>query len=77
MSRNLCNRRRFLQTAAAAATAGPLIVPRHVLSQDGNPVPLVIGSGFFGLLLGFLAWKTDSIFWCIIAHVVGGLIIVI
>ena len=47
------------------------------VSQDGNPIPLVIGSGFFGLLLGFLAWKTDSIFWCIVAHVVGGLIIVI
>ena len=47
------------------------------VSQDGNPLPLVIGSGFFGLLLGFLAWKTDSIFWCIVAHVVGGLIIVL
>jgi predicted RNA-binding Zn-ribbon protein involved in translation (DUF1610 family) len=35
MPRNQPNRRRFLKTAAAAASA-PFIIRRHVLAQDGN-----------------------------------------
>lgn len=31
------NRRRFLNTAAAASVAIPFFVPRHVLARDGNP----------------------------------------
>ena len=37
MFRNKMNRRRFLNTAAAASVAVPLIIPRHVLAQDANP----------------------------------------
>ncbi|MFH1924593.1 MAG: twin-arginine translocation signal domain-containing protein, partial [Planctomycetota bacterium] len=37
MSRNKLNRRRFLNTAAAASVAVPFIIPRHVLAQDVNP----------------------------------------
>jgi predicted dehydrogenase len=37
MARNALNRRRFLQTAAAATVAAPLIIPRHVLAQNGQP----------------------------------------
>lgn len=49
-------------------------VPGSV-SPDGNVVGLVVGSGFFGLYLGYLAWKTDTIWWCIVAHVLGGLVL--
>jgi membrane protease YdiL (CAAX protease family) len=48
-------------------------VPGSV-SPDGNVVGLMVGSGFFGLYLGFLAWRTNTIWWCIVAHVLGGLI---
>jgi predicted dehydrogenase len=34
---NQSNRRRFLKTVAAASLAVPVIIPRHVLAQDGNP----------------------------------------
>ena len=37
MSRNLWNRRRFLETAVATSAAAPFIIPRHVLASDGNP----------------------------------------
>ena len=36
MARHPMNRRRFLQ-ATAASVAAPLIIPRHVLGQDGSP----------------------------------------
>ena len=37
MSRHSLDRRRFLKTAAAVSVAAPLIIPRHVLAQDGKP----------------------------------------
>jgi predicted dehydrogenase len=37
MHQNRSNRRRFLKTAAAASFAVPLLIPRRVLAQDGDP----------------------------------------
>ena len=37
MSRNKLNRRRFLNTAAAASVTVPFVIPRHVLASEGNP----------------------------------------
>ena len=44
------------------------------VSADGSVVGLMIGSGFFGLYLAFLARRTGAIWWSIVAHTVGGLI---
>jgi membrane protease YdiL (CAAX protease family) len=46
------------------------------ISKDGNPIPLMIGSLMFGFVLSFTAHKTKSIWWCIVSHIVGGLIMV-
>jgi len=47
------------------------------VSSSGNVRRLVLGAVFFGLLLGFLAWQTDSIFWCILAHTLAGIVLVV
>lgn len=47
------------------------------VSPDGNVIALMIGSGVFGLYLSFLAWKTGTIWWSIVAHVTGGLIMAV
>ena len=44
------------------------------VSPGSNVIALMIGSGIFGLFLSYLALKTNSIWWCIVAHTVGGLI---
>ncbi len=50
-------------------------VPGSV-SSSGNPWGLVIGSGFFGFYLSFLAKKTGTIWWSILSHVLGGLVMI-
>jgi membrane protease YdiL (CAAX protease family) len=47
------------------------------VSPDGNPLGLMIGSGMMGLYLGFLARKTGTIWWTIIMHTLGGLIMIL
>jgi hypothetical protein len=37
---------------------------------------LMIGAGVFGFYLSYLARKTGTIWWGIVAHVVGGIIMV-
>jgi membrane protease YdiL (CAAX protease family) len=46
------------------------------ISPQGNVIGLIIGSGMMGFYLSFLAKKTGTIWWCIIAHTVGGIIMV-
>jgi membrane protease YdiL (CAAX protease family) len=47
------------------------------ISPDGNSLGLVIGSGFMGFYLGFLARHTGTIWWTIITHAVGGFIMIL
>ncbi len=46
------------------------------LSPNTNVMGLMIGAGLFGLYLGYLALKTDTLWWCILAHTLGGIIMV-
>lgn len=47
------------------------------VSPSGNAVALVIGSAFFGFYLSFLSRRTGSIGWCIVAHILGGLVMLV
>jgi membrane protease YdiL (CAAX protease family) len=47
------------------------------VSANSNPLALIIGAGLFGFLLAFLAKKTNGIWWGVIAHVVGGFVMII
>lgn len=38
---------------------------------------LMIGCGLMGFVLSFLAWRTGTISWAIIAHTIGGIIMVL
>ena len=44
---------------------------------DGNVLMMVIGSGIFGFYLSFLAKQTDSIWWNIVAHTLGGMVMIV
>jgi membrane protease YdiL (CAAX protease family) len=50
-------------------------VPGSV-SSDGNVIGLMIGSGLFGFYLSFLAKNTGTIWWTIVAHSLGGFIMI-
>ncbi|MGD9379324.1 MAG: CPBP family intramembrane metalloprotease [candidate division WOR-3 bacterium] len=47
------------------------------VSPNSNVVGLIVGSGLFGLYLAFLAKKTGTIWWCIVAHTLGGIVMVV
>jgi membrane protease YdiL (CAAX protease family) len=47
------------------------------ISPNGNPLGLMIGSGLMGLVLSFLAKRTGTVFWTIVAHTIGGIIMVL
>jgi membrane protease YdiL (CAAX protease family) len=47
------------------------------VSPNSNPLALMIGSGIYGLYLSFLTKKTDTIWWSIVAHTIGGAIMVL
>jgi membrane protease YdiL (CAAX protease family) len=47
------------------------------ISPSGNVLGLMVGAGFFGFYMSYLAKKTNGIWWCIVAHTVGGIIMVI
>jgi membrane protease YdiL (CAAX protease family) len=51
-------------------------VPGSV-SSGGNVLGLMIGSGLMGFYLSFLAHKTGTIWWAIVAHTLGGIIMVV
>lgn len=47
------------------------------VAPDGNPWGLMIGSGVMGLYLSFLARRTGTIWWTILMHTLGGLIMIL
>lgn len=47
------------------------------VSGSGDVVRLMAGAALYGLFLGYLAYRTDTIFWGIISHTVAGTIMVI
>jgi membrane protease YdiL (CAAX protease family) len=47
------------------------------ISPDGNPWGLMIGSGMMGFYFGFLARHTGTIWWTILAHAIGGFIMIL
>ncbi|MFW9897232.1 MAG: CPBP family intramembrane glutamic endopeptidase [Candidatus Thorarchaeota archaeon] len=47
------------------------------LSSNRSILSLVIGSVFFGIYLSLLAKWTDNIWWGILCHILGGLVIVV
>lgn len=47
------------------------------VSPDGSPWGLMIGSGFMGFYLSFLSRKTGTIWWTILMHTIGGLIMIL
>ena len=47
------------------------------ISSNGNVIGLIVGSGLMGLYLAFLARKTDTIWWGILVHTIGGFIIIL
>lgn len=51
-------------------------VPGSV-SSNGNTMGLIIGSCLMGFYLSFMAKKTGTIWWNIVAHTVGGFIMIV
>lgn len=47
------------------------------VSPNANVAALMIGSGIFGFYLSFLAKKANTIWWGIVAHTIGGIIMII
>jgi hypothetical protein len=45
--------------------------------SSGNPARLMIGAGVMGLYLSFLDKKTDTVWWGVVIHTVGGIIMVV
>jgi membrane protease YdiL (CAAX protease family) len=51
------------------------LVPGSI-SPEGPQIAMVIGPFFMGLILAFLARKTDSVWWPMLAHALGGLVMI-
>ena len=47
------------------------------VSANSNPLALIVGAGLFGFLLAFLAKKTGGIWWGVVAHAVGGMVMIV
>jgi len=47
------------------------------VSSNTNVIGLVVGSGLMGFYLSFLAKKTKTIWWGVVAHTLGGLIMIV
>lgn len=47
------------------------------VSANSNPLALIIGAGLFGFILAFLAKKTGGIWWGIVAHAAGAIVMII
>jgi membrane protease YdiL (CAAX protease family) len=46
------------------------------LSPNTNVIGVMAGSGLFGLYLAYLALRTKTIWWCIVAHILGGIVMI-
>ena len=47
------------------------------MNPDGNVAGLMIGSGLMGFYLSFLARHTGTIWWTMIMHIIGGIIMIL
>lgn len=47
------------------------------VSANSNVIALMAGAGVFGIYLSFLAHKTKTIWWGIVAHTLGGFVMVL
>lgn len=45
--------------------------------SSGNPARLIIGAGMMGLYLSYLTKKTNTVWWAIVVHTLGGFIMVV
>lgn len=53
------------------------IIPVSVNAETFTEVvPMVVGSMFFGFYLAFMARRTESVWWPMIAHFLGGIVMV-
>lgn len=52
-------------------------IPGSVNPDSSHVIGLMTGALFLGFYSGFLAWKTNSLWWSIIVHVLGGIIMVL
>lgn len=70
--------RRFWRVGWASVWFGLWhIVPVSINAEAfSDVIPMVVGSMFFGFYLAFLAKKTDSVWWPMVAHVLGGIVMV-
>ena len=47
------------------------------VAPNGNVIGLMVGSGIMGFYLSFLARRTGTIWWTIIMHTLGGIIMIV
>jgi membrane protease YdiL (CAAX protease family) len=47
------------------------------ISPDSGVVGFMIGSTMFGFLLSYVAWKTDTVWWPLVIHTLGGIIMAV
>ncbi len=47
------------------------------VSNEGSVLGLMVAGVFFGLLLSFLAKRTDTLWWSILSHTLAGIVMVI
>lgn len=47
------------------------------VSANANVIALIAGAGVFGFYLSYLANRTNTIWWGIVAHILGGFIMVL
>jgi membrane protease YdiL (CAAX protease family) len=75
---DLFRERRFWRVAWPSIWFGLWhMIPVSVNAETfAEVLPTVIGSMFFGLYLAFLAKKTDSVWWPMVAHLLGGIVMV-
>jgi len=47
------------------------------VSSNNNVVGLMVGAGLFGLYLSYLTKKTNTLWWAIVAHTLGGIVMIL
>ena len=52
-------------------------VPGSLNPDSSHVIGLMIGAVFLGIYSSFIAWRTNTLWWSIIIHVTGGMIVVI
>lgn len=74
----LFRERRFWRVGWASIWFGLWhVIPVSVNAETfSEVVPMVAGSMLFGFYLAFLAGKTDSVWWPMMAHLLGGIVMV-